>query len=313
MAEQQQQRKSAKLVETNKAIAAGMASVVAALFASKLGVAGTLIGTALTAMTVTIGMAILQAQLERAQSKLSRLPITVRGRLSTQRISVPGKPNADPNPETPPEEPRGGRSAGFLERLRSVPGYLKGLSPAARRRVLLSGVLAGLLATAIGLSGVTGIELAGGKSLSCMVWKACPTGTASSGGERDGSSGGGGLSILGGQPISGGQPSRVAGPRNAPQQVAPQQDAPAGAGPPQQPQQQPAAQPQQGGPARPAVEPAPRDSGQQQQQPQQQQQQQQPGGTPQDGTPQDGSPVQPGSGRQPADDGAEVPAPAPDH
>ena len=286
MEEQQQQRKSAKLVETNKAIAAGMASVVAALFASKLGVAGTLIGTALTAMTVTIGMAILQAQLERAQSKLSRLPITVRGRLSTQRISVPGKPNADPNPELPPEEPRGGRSAGFLERLRSVPDYLKGLSPAARRRVLLSGVLAGLLATAIGLSGVTGIELAGGKSLSCMVWKACPTETASSGGERDGSSGGGGLSILGGRPVSGNQPSMGTDSQNVPQQGAPQQDAPAGDG---QWQQQPVGQPQQGGPAQP-VEPAPQDPDQQQQ----------PGGTP----------AQPGAGQQPADGDVEEPAPS---
>ena len=302
---EQQQRKSAKLVETNKAIAAGMASVVAALFTSKLGVAGTLIGTALTAMTVTMGVAILQAQLERAQSKLSGLPSTVRGRLSTQQIRVPGKPNAEPNPEPPPPpEPRGGRSAGFLERLRSVPGHLKGLSPAARRRVLLSGVVAGLLATAIGLSSVTGIELAGGKSLSCMVWKACPNETASSGGESDGSSGGGGLSILGGQPISSNQPSRGADPRNAPQQGAPHQDAPAGAG---QFQQQPAVQPQQGGPARP-VEPAPKDSGQQRQ----------PGGTPQDGTPQDGipqdgTPVQPSAGQQPADGGAEEPAPAPDH
>ena len=99
----------------------------------------------------------------------------------------------------PPPEPRGGRPVpGFLERLRSVPGYLKVLPPTARRRVLLSGLLAGLLATVVGLSGVTGIELASGKSLSCMVWEACPAGTAPSGGERGGPSGGGGaLGALG--------------------------------------------------------------------------------------------------------------------
>src|SRR3712207_9308586 len=93
--QQQQQQQSAKLVETNKAIAAGIASVVVAIFTSKLGVAGTLIGTALTATAITLISAILKAHIERAQSSLSGLPSTVRGRLSTQQIRIPGKPNAE--------------------------------------------------------------------------------------------------------------------------------------------------------------------------------------------------------------------------
>ncbi len=152
MAEQQQ---SAKLVEMNKALAAGLASVVTALFTSKLGVAGTLIGTALTAITITLFSAIFKAQIERAQTKLSGLPSTVRGRLSTQQVRIPGRQGAEPNPESPPPpEQRGGRFASFVERLRSIPSFLKGLSPAARRRILLSGALAGLA----GASEVAGLK-----------------------------------------------------------------------------------------------------------------------------------------------------------
>lgn len=263
MTEQRQQ--SAKLVETNKALAAGLASVVTALFTSKLGVAGTLIGTALTAITITLVSAILKAQIERAQTKLSGLPSTVRGRLSTQQVRIPGRQGAEPNPESPPPpEPRGGRFASFVERLRSIPGFLKGLSPAARRRILLSGALAGLLATAIALVIITFTEVVSGEPISSMVGPqrepAGETAPRTSVG-----------SLFGG--------SRSTDPQNGSQQYAPQQDAPAGGGqfqrgnPAQQPgggqyQQDPAQQPADPAleqPADPALE--------------------QPGGTPQDETP----------------------------
>ena len=274
MAEQQQ---STKLVETNKAVAAGIAAVIAALFTSKLGVAGTLIGAALTAMTITLGAAILKAQIERAQSTLSG--ITVRGRLSTQQVRIPGGQDAKPNPEPPPE-PRGGRSAGFVERLRAVPSFLKGLSPAARRRILLSGGLAGLLATAIALIIITFTEAVAGEPFSSVVGaqreSAGETGPRTSVG-----------SLFGG--------SRSADPQNGSQQYAPQ-DAPVGGGQDQRanPAQQPGGgqyqedQPQQ--PADPAQEPG----------------QEQPGGTPQDETPPQQQPgVEPAPG---GEDPAATPA-----
>ncbi len=92
--------KSQKLVKPYTVIASGMAAVVAALFTSRLGVAGTLIGTALTAMTINLGSAVLSAQLEKASSKASVLPSTIRGSLSTQQIRMPGKQPSDPEPET---------------------------------------------------------------------------------------------------------------------------------------------------------------------------------------------------------------------
>ena len=279
MTEQRQQ--SAKLVETNKALAAGLASVVTAVFTSKLGVAGTLIGTALTAITITLVSAILKAQIERAQTKLSGLPSTVRGRLSTQQVRSPGGSNADPNPEPPPPpEPRGGRFASFVERLRSMPSFLKGLSPAARRRILLSGVLAGIVATVIGLSIISFTEAVAGKPISSLV------------GTQRGSAGETGPRTSVGSLFGG---SRSTDPQDGSQQSAPQ-DAPAGGG--QFQRDNPAQQP--GG-----VQYQEEDPAQQPADPAQEPGQEQPGGTPQDETPPQQQP-----GAEPAP-GVEDPADSP--
>ena len=197
-----EEEKSQKVVESYKAVAAGLASVLAAVFTSSLGVSGTLIGTAVTAVLITLGSALFKVQLMKATNKVSGLPDTVRGRLSTQQIRIPGKPNAEPNPE-PAAQPEAAdsRSLGLLSRLRAMPGFLRDLPSNQRRKMLVAGLLAGLLATAIGLAGVTGIELAGGKTLSCMVWSSC------SDDQSGGSSRRSGLSILGGYAGAGTTPS----------------------------------------------------------------------------------------------------------
>ena len=196
MAEEEKQQ---KLVKPYTVVASGMAAIVAALFTSKLGVAGTLIGTALTAMTINLGSAILSAQLEKASTKVTTLPTNVRDRLSTQKVRIPGKESPEPDPPEPSTKANEDRQRGrLLSRLRSIPDYLKNLPSARRRSILLAGILAGLVATIIGLGGVTGIELASGKNLSCQFWSECST-TA---GTPAGSSGGPGLSIFGGAPSS---------------------------------------------------------------------------------------------------------------
>ena len=244
--------KSQTFVETHKAVAAGIASVLAAVFTSKLGVAGTLIGTAVTAVLITLGSAVFKAQLIKASHRISGLPATVRGRLSTQQIRIPGKPSAEPNPEpaAKPEEEAAEKRPGLLSRLRAVPGFLKELPSAQRRRVLLAGLLAGLVAMVIGLGTVTGIELAGGKTLSCLVWS-CPDDTNS-----EESSSSSGLSIFGGR--SGSSPDT----RNVPsggQPVAPGNEQQVPGQPNGQPVQpgggagQPGGTPQD--PAQPSAEP----------------------------------------------------------
>lgn len=197
MAEEEKQQQ--KIVRPYTVMASGVAAIVAALFTSKLGVAGTLIGTALTAMTINLGSAVLTAQLEKASTRVSALPTTVRDRLSTQQVRVPGKPSPEPDPESPTRPEARDKRGGLLSRLRAIPNYLKNLSPARRRSILLTGVLTGLVATFIGLGGITGIELATGKNISCQLWRECPTTTT---GAPTGSSGGSGLSILGGSPVA---------------------------------------------------------------------------------------------------------------
>ena len=245
--------KSQTFVETHKAVAAGIASVLAAVFTSKLGVAGTLIGTAVTAVLITLGSAVFKAQLMKASHRISGLPDTVRGRLSTQQIRIPGKPSAEPTPEpaAKPEADTSERRPGLLSRLRAVPGFLRELPSAQRRRVLLAGLLAGLVATVIGLGTVTGIELAGGKTLSCLVWS-CPDDT-----DSEESSSSSGLSIFGGRSYgsspdtrstpSGGQPVAPGNEQQTPGQPNGQPAQPGGgAG-------QPGGTPQD--PAQPGAEP----------------------------------------------------------
>jgi hypothetical protein len=235
-----EEEKSQKVVETYKAVAAGIASVLAAVFTSKLGVAGTLIGTAMAAVLITLGSALFKVQLMKATNKISGLPDTVRGRLSTQQIRIPGKPNAEPNPE-PAAEPEAAdnRSPGLLSRLRAMPGFLRDLPSNQRRKMLVAGLLAGLIATAIGLAGVTGIELAGGKTLSCLVWSSCSDEDESGGSSRRSN-----LSIFGGYSGTGatpsgdpskGQPSAPGGDQQAPQGPNGEPAQPGAGGTPSQP------------------------------------------------------------------------------
>ncbi len=214
--------KSQKVVETYKAVAAGIASVLAAVFTSKLGVAGTLIGTALTATIITLVAAVLKVQLMKASDTVSGIPSAVQGRLSTQQVRIPGRPNAEPNPEPAAqlEEEGGGRkrSPGLLSRLRAIPGFFRELPSVQRRKVLIAGLLAGLVATVIGLSGVTGIELAGGNTLSCLVWS-CPEDET----ESANSSGRSGLSIFGGRSATG-TGTDIQGKNGAPPGIPSSQD-----------------------------------------------------------------------------------------
>ena len=174
-----EEEKPKQLVQMSTVFASGIAAIVAALFTSRLGVAGTLIGTALTPMLMTVGVAVLNAQIQKATEKIPDLPTVVRGRLSTQRVRVPGTPS----PEEPPEEPatsrrRDRRSPGIVERLLSIPAYLKEMSPSTRRRTLLTGVLAGLVAMVIGFVGITGIEAVAREPLSCIGREACAAETS---------------------------------------------------------------------------------------------------------------------------------------
>jgi len=173
----------------NGVAAGALASVAAAFFTSRLGVAGTLIGAAVTSLIITIGSAITKASLERASGKLSEattkisgLPTTVRGRRATQQVRVPGSPDpAQGRTGHPDDEPtyyddEGSSRRSRRERRRSGPFARLGaavsdfgLLPAGRRRkVLVAGALSGVAATTISLLAITGIETVIGHPLSSV-------------------------------------------------------------------------------------------------------------------------------------------------
>lgn len=164
------------MVSPTAVLAAGCASMAAALFTSRLGVAGTLIGAALASMIITFTSAFLNFQIGRASTRISGLGGNMRERLATRQIRIPGRDYADTRGEPDPAaHATSGKQEGRSSRLMSSLAAFRSATPPIRRRILLVGAVTGLAATTIGMSGVTGIELAANKSLPCLIWESCPT------------------------------------------------------------------------------------------------------------------------------------------
>jgi hypothetical protein len=133
------------VVSVPQVIAAGFASTVAAFFTSTFGVAGTMLGAALTAMIITGGSTILGSYLES-------LPRGVR--------TLRGRPDLREN---------------FVSRMRVAIGWFSRLPPLRRRSILIKGLIAATVAFVIGMGAVYGVEKVIGNSLSCGLWAKCPT------------------------------------------------------------------------------------------------------------------------------------------
>ncbi|WP_219975463.1 hypothetical protein [Rubrobacter xylanophilus] len=282
---------SGSVVSITQVLAAGMASVAAALITSRFGVAGTIAGAALTTMIITAGSAILKAYLESFSGHVRSVPRRFRDSIGQRKRATQGGMAVY------------GRREGLAGRLRSALDWFAHL-PARRRVSILAGALVpAVVAFAIAMSGVTLAELTGGRTLSCMVWGKCQVASAGGGEiagveQQSGPSTSVGALFSGGngaatenqqlpwqqtpageqQQQSGGSSWFWEGEDQSPQQpvVTPQQ--------PQQEQQQPVVTPQQ--------------PQQQQQQPvvtpqQPQQQQQQPVVTPQQSQQQQQQPITP--------------------
>ena len=172
-----EQRKQS-ILDPAKVLAGGIASPAAAFLTSRFGVAGTLLGLALSAVLVTTLTDILRVYLARAPTKV-KIGGGFRPRFSWQNI-------------------RGVLAAPF--------SWFPSLPPARRRAILISGIAAGGIAFLVGISAVTALELGVGKSLSCWVWNECPEESSTSGKASDTST----LpSILGGGQSAGGNTPQV--------------------------------------------------------------------------------------------------------
>jgi hypothetical protein len=149
-------------------MAAGFAAAVAAFVTSRFGVAGTLLGAALTAMIITGGSAILKAHLETVTGNVRKVPRKLRERRNRWRAGRSAEP------DTMPERPD--LRDNFAGRMRAAFDWFSHLPPLMRRSILVKGLIAAVVAFVIGMGAVYGVEKVIGNSLSCGIWAKCPDG-----------------------------------------------------------------------------------------------------------------------------------------
>ena len=142
-------------------MSAGLAATGASFVTSRFGVAGTLLGAAVTAMLVTGGSAILRAYLETLSGHVRGMPKKLRSRRDQQAATMPGRPDLRDN---------------FAGRMRAALGWFSNLPTLRRRSILMKGLLAAVVAFLLCLGLVWGTEKVIGNSLSCGLWAECPYG-----------------------------------------------------------------------------------------------------------------------------------------
>jgi hypothetical protein len=129
-----------------KVLAVGIASPVAAAITSRFGIAGTLIGLALSAVFITAAVDFLKVYLARVPGAVTTIPGGFRKRSSLRNV---------------------------FERMRRPFSKFASLPRPRRRSILIGSVAAAGISFVVGLMVVTVLELGVGKSLSCWVWDEC--------------------------------------------------------------------------------------------------------------------------------------------
>ena len=185
-----------------KVLAVGIASPAAAAITSRFGVAGTLIGLALSSVFITAAVDFLKIYLARVPGAVTTIPGGFRKRSSLGNV---------------------------FERMRRPFSKFASLPRPRRRSIVIGSIAAAGISFVVGLIVVTGLELGVGKSLSCWVWDECSTEESSA----DDSSGSARASTL---------PSVLGGGQGASSSSAPQVEVSPSVVSPSSPQQQPASQ-----------------------------------------------------------------------
>jgi hypothetical protein len=144
-----------------KVLAVGIASPAAAAITARFGVAGTLVGLALSAVFITAAVDFLKVYLERVPGAVTTIPRGFRKR-SSKRSSV----------------------GNVFERMRRPFSKFASLPRSRRRSILIGSIAAAGISFVVGLIVVTGLELGVGKSLSCWVWEECSTEESSADGSK---------------------------------------------------------------------------------------------------------------------------------
>ena len=148
------QQHQQQLIDLPKVVAGAVATPLAAILTSRFGVAGTMVGLAVSAVVVTTISDILKVYLARVPGTVKKIPGGFSKKPLWQRI---------------------------LYSFRLPFSKFSSLGPARRRCILTRSLVAGVIVFLIGLIIVTGVEASVGKNLSCWVWKNCATQSTSTG------------------------------------------------------------------------------------------------------------------------------------
>ncbi len=163
-------------VDSHQIMAAGLAATGAAFVTSRFGVAGTLLGAALTAMIITGGSAVLKAYIENAAGRVRSGATRLQERRDARAGSAAQEPEAPTAQANPPGRPD--LRDNFAGRMRTAVDWFRQLPTPARRRILMKALLAAVVALVICLVAIWGVEKLIGNSLSCGLWSKCPYGAA---------------------------------------------------------------------------------------------------------------------------------------
>ena len=144
-----------RILDLPKVAAGAVASPLAALLTSRFGVAGTMMGLALSAVIVTVVADTLKVYLARVPGAVTKIPGGVKKKSPGRRLRI-----------------------GFRLPFSKLPS----LAPARRGYILGRNVIAMVIVFLIGLVVVTGLELGVGKDLSCWVWNDCANASSADGG-----------------------------------------------------------------------------------------------------------------------------------
>ncbi|MGH3147620.1 MAG: hypothetical protein ACRDTR_17645 [Rubrobacter sp.] len=158
------------VLNTYQVMSAGLAATGAAFVTSRFGVAGTLLGAALTAMIITGGSTILRAYIESASERVRAVPTRLRSWDEQRKAGRPEEPEAVPG--------RPDLKNNFVGRMRAALDWFSNLPVLQRRSILIKGLVAAAVAFVICLVAIWGFEKIIGNSLSCGLWAECPYGAA---------------------------------------------------------------------------------------------------------------------------------------
>ena len=144
-----------------KVLAVGIVSPAAAALTSRFGVAGTLLGLAVSSVIITAGVDLLKVYLARVPGAVTTIPGGLRKKSSLRNV---------------------------LERIKQPFSKFGSLPHPRRRSLLIGSLVAAGVSCVVGLILITVLEVGVGKSLSCWVWDECSTAEESSTGDGSGRS-----------------------------------------------------------------------------------------------------------------------------